>query len=162
MLSDGASRALQDVILLVEDSEDDVFLMRRALAGADIRNPLRVAEHGDAAIAYLTGDGPFADRSLHPLPRMVFVDLELPYKSGHDVLAWIRSQPQFAPLLVIALTSSEEPVDLRRAYQLGANSYVVKPPTAEQLLEMARAFKLWWLLQNRVDGVLPVLDPGLA
>ena len=144
------SSPLSEVILLVEDNDDDVFLMRRALKEADIRSPLKLASHGDEAIAYLSGLGPFADRVTYPLPRIVFLDLKLPYKSGHEVIAWIRAQERFAQMIVIVLTSSQEAVDLKRAYQLGANSYVVKPPTAEQLVELAQAFKQWWLLQNRV------------
>jgi CheY-like chemotaxis protein len=81
---------------------------------------------------------------------VVFLDLKLPLKSGHEVLEWIRQQPQFAKLIVIVLTSSNEPVDLNRAYRNGANSYVVKPPTPEQLAELAKSFDLWWLGQNTV------------
>jgi CheY-like chemotaxis protein len=148
--------ALEDVILLVEDNEDDVFLMRRALKEAGVTAPLHVVEHGDEAIAYLKGTGAFAERVRHPLPRSVFLDLKLPYRSGHEVIAWIRAEPRFASMVVIVLTSSEEPVDLQRAYQLGANSYLVKPATAEQLLELARAFTLRW----RPDGrPMPVSAP---
>lgn len=139
-----------DTILLVEDNEDDAFFMKQALKDAEIVNPLRTVEDGQQAIDYLSGRGPYADRQAHPLPMVVFLDLKLPLKSGHEVLQWIRSQPQFQKLVVIVLTSSNEPVDLNRSYQLGANSFVVKPPTPEQLLELAEAFKLWWLRQNRV------------
>jgi CheY-like chemotaxis protein len=159
-LSVGDAHTLEEAILLIEDNEDDVFLMKRALKGADIGNPLRVVEHGDEAIAYLSGVEPFADRAAFPLPRIVFLDLKLPYRSGHEVLSWIRSQSHLAQVIVIVLTSSQEPVDLKRAYQLGANSYVVKPPTAEQLVELAVAFKLWWLLQNRAVPPKAVLEPG--
>jgi CheY-like chemotaxis protein len=116
-------------ILLVEDNEDDVFLMKRALRGAGINNPLQIAEDGQAAIDYLAGAGAYADRTLHPLPMIVFLDLKLPYKSGHEVLEWIRQEPHLKTLVVIVLTSSSEKVDLDHAYKLGANSFVVKPPT---------------------------------
>src|SRR4051812_12260112 len=141
-----------DTILLVEDNEDDAFFMKQALKDADIVNPLRSVEDGQQAIDYLSGAGVYADRQKFPLPMIVFLDLKLPLKSGHEVLQWIRAQPQFLKLIVIVLTSSNEPVDLKRSYQLGANSYVVKPPTPEQLLELAEAFKLWWLRQNRVSS----------
>lgn len=139
-----------EMILLVEDNEDDAFFMRQALKDARIDNPLHVVEDGQQAISYLSGMGAFADRQRHPLPMVVFLDLKLPIKTGHEVLAWIRAQPQFQKLIVIVLTSSNEPVDLNRSYQLGANSFVVKPPTPEQLLQLAEAFKLWWLRHNRV------------
>lgn len=138
-------------LLLVEDNEDDAFFMRRALERAGISQPLHHVADGREAVAYLAGDGVYADRSAHPFPSIVFLDLNLPYKSGLQVLEWIRQQPQFARLIVIALTSSSETVDLQRAYRLGVNSYVVKPPSADQLAEIARAFKLWWLDINRLD-----------
>jgi CheY-like chemotaxis protein len=139
-------------ILLVEDNEDDAFFMQRALRDAGIDCPVRLLEDGQQAIDYLGGQGDYADRAAHPLPMIVFLDLKLPFKSGHEVLEWIRRQPQFAKLIVIVLTSSNEPVDLNRAYKNGANSYVVKPPTPEQLTDLARSFDLWWLKQNTVGS----------
>lgn len=139
-----------NTILLVEDNEDDAFFMKRALRDAGIENPVHHLEDGQQAIDYLGGVGDFADGAKNALPIIVFLDLKLPFKSGHEVLEWIRKQPQFAKLIVIVLTSSNEPVDLNRAYKNGANSYVVKPPTPEQLTELAKSFDLWWLKQNRV------------
>lgn len=139
-------------ILLVEDNEDDAFFMKRALRDAGIDNPVRLVEDGQQAIDYLSGTGAFANREENPLPMIVFLDLNLPYKTGHEVLEWIRRQPQFTKLVVIVLTSSNEPVDLNRAYKNGANSYVVKPPTPEQLTDLAKSFELWWLKQNTVGA----------
>lgn len=138
-------------LLLVEDNEDDVFLMKRALKGARVVNPLFVVEDGQEAVDYLGGAGKFADRDQYPLPAVVFLDLKLPFISGHDVLAWIRRQRELESLVVIVLTSSNEPSDLNRCYALGANSYVVKPPTPEQLEELAKAFKWYWLEYNQFD-----------
>jgi CheY-like chemotaxis protein len=137
--------------LLVEDNEDDVFLMKRALQGARVVNPLHVVEDGQEALDYLSGNGKFADRESHPLPAVVFLDLKLPYISGHDVLAWIRQQKEFESLVVIVLTSSNEASDLSRCYALGANSYLVKPPTPDQLEDLAKAFKWYWLEYNQFD-----------
>jgi CheY-like chemotaxis protein len=139
-------------LLLVEDNEDDVFLMKRALKGAHVVNPLYVVEDGQEAVDYLGGAGKFADRDQYPLPAVVFLDLKLPFISGHDVLAWIRRQKDLDGLVVIVLTSSNEASDLSRCYALGANSYVVKPPSPEQLEELAKAFKWYWLEYNRFDG----------
>jgi CheY-like chemotaxis protein len=138
-------------ILLVEDNEDDVFLMKRALKSAGIINPVSVAEDGQQAIDYLAGSGDYGDRAAHPIPAVVFLDLKLPLKRGLDVLAWIRRQPEFEGLVVVVLTSSNEPSDLKEAYRLGANSYVVKPPTAAQLLDLAKAFKWYWLQFNQFE-----------
>ncbi len=142
---------MNQLILLVEDNEDDAFFMQRALRQAGIEHQLQIAGDGQQALDYLGATGKYSDRSAYPLPSIVFLDIKLPYKSGLEVLAWIRQQPDFEKLIVIILTSSSEPVDLKRAYQLGANSFVVKPPTPEQLIELAAAFKLWWLKQNKVD-----------
>jgi CheY-like chemotaxis protein len=132
-------------ILLVEDNKDDVFLMERALQAARIANPVMVVETGQEATDYLAGAGKFADRERYPLPAVVFLDLKLPFVYGHELLAWIRRQKQFESLIVIVLTSSNEASDLSRCYSLGANSYLVKPPTAEQLEALAKAFKWQWL-----------------
>jgi CheY-like chemotaxis protein len=139
-------------ILLVEDNEDDVFLMKRALKGARVLNDLYVVEDGQAAQDYLSGAGKFADRATYPLPAIIFLDLKLPLITGHDVLAWIRRQKELDALIVIVLTSSSEAWDVSRCYALGANSYVVKPPTTQQLEELAKAFKWYWLDHNVFDG----------
>ena len=136
-------------ILLVEDNEDDIFLMKRALKSAGVTNPLHIVEDGQEAIDYFSGVGRFADREKHPLPAVVFLDLKLPMRSGHEVLEWIRQREQFASIAVIVLTSSNEPSDLQKCYALGANSYLVKPPTPEGLVELAEAFKWYWLEYNR-------------
>lgn len=140
-------------ILLVEDNEDDIFLMKRALHGAGISNELRCVEDGQQAIDYLSGEGQFADRDQFPLPAIVFLDLKLPLKSGRDVLAWVRSNREFEHIVVLVLTSSNEPSDLHEAYRLGANSYLVKPATAGKLLELAKAFKGYWLEFNHFEEV---------
>ena len=141
-------------ILLVEDNDDDVFLMKRALQGAHVINPLYVVEDGQEAVDYLRGAGKFADREAYPLPAIVFLDLKLPYISGHDVLAWIRQQKELEGLVVIVLTSSNEASDLSRCYALGANSYLVKPPTPNQLEDLGKAFKWYWLEYNRFEEKL--------
>ena len=82
-------------ILLVEDNEDDVFLMERALEGARIVNRLLIVEDGQEAIDYLSGEGKFANREEYPIPALVFLDLKLPVKKGLEVLAWIRGRPEF-------------------------------------------------------------------
>jgi CheY-like chemotaxis protein len=125
--------------------------MKRALQGASVVNPLYVVEDGQEALDYLGGAGKFADRDNYPLPVLVFLDLKLPYISGHDVLAWTRRQKELESLVVIVLTSSNEASDLSRCYALGANSYLVKPPTPDQLEDLARAFKWYWLEYNQFE-----------
>jgi CheY-like chemotaxis protein len=143
------------LILLVDDNEDDVFLMERAVKGAGIKNPVHVVSDGEEAINYLSGAGQYSDRELFPFPAVVFLDLKLPFKSGHEVLQWIREQPKLKTLVVVVLTSSNQPSDIRRCYALGANSYLVKPPTPEQLVELAKSFRWYWLEYNHFDETRP-------
>ncbi|MBC8096660.1 MAG: response regulator [Akkermansiaceae bacterium] len=128
-------------ILLVEDSDDDVFIFRRTAKIAGIANPIQVVCEGEEALAYLGGTGPYADRKAHPVPFLLFLDLKLPQLSGLDILQWIREQPQLSEVSVVVLTSSAEERDIVRAYQLGARSYLVKPPTGASLIEVLQAIQ---------------------
>ena len=125
-------------ILLVEDNEDDVFFMRRALTRANLQFNLAVASDGQQALDYLAGNGRYSDRTRHPLPALVFLDLKLPYVHGFDVLEWTRRHPSLKDLPVIVLTSSPEERDRQRARELGAQAYVVKPPTPQSVLDAVR------------------------
>lgn len=135
-------------MLLVEDDPNDVLLLQRAFRKAKANTPLYVVSDGQAAVDYLAGRGAYADRATHPLPSLVLLDLKLPRKSGHEVLEWLRAQPMLKRLPVVLLTSSKEPMDINRAYELGANSYLVKPVAFAELLHMARALELYWLQIN--------------
>jgi CheY-like chemotaxis protein len=123
-------------LLLVEDSDDDVFFLKRALQRAGIQNPLQVVTDGQQAIDYLEGKGAFSDREKFPLPSMILLDLKLPYIMGVDVLKWIRSRPAFAALPVAVLTSSQEDGDISSTQKLGRISYLTKPPDRDRLLEL--------------------------
>lgn len=129
------------VFLLVEDNEDDVFFMERAFKDAALKNPLRVVTNGEEAIDYLSGTGEFSNREQYPLPDIVFLDLKMPGIDGFEVLAWIRQQEKFA-VPVVLLTSSAQEVDYRRARELGADCYLLKPPTAGMLQSCCEQFKL--------------------
>jgi CheY-like chemotaxis protein len=131
------------VTLLIDDDEDDVFFMTRAMKEAGIESTLQVARDGLTAMDYLRRSGEFTDRRKSPTPGLIFLDLKLPKVPGLDVLRWVREQPEFAKIIIIVLTSSVAPFDLNRALQLGANSVLEKPPTATKILELARAFRLW-------------------
>lgn len=135
-------------ILVVEDDPDDLALLRRAFRAANLANPLHVVGDGDEAVAYLAGQGRYADRSLHPLPALILLDLKLPRRSGHEVLEWLRSQPGLRRIPVAVLTSSGEAGDVNRAYDLGANAYLRKPITFDALVELVRSTNMFWLLLN--------------
>ena len=143
-------KAGNKTILLVEDNEDDVIFMRRALRTAEVTQPLQVVSDGQEAIDYLSGTGQFADRTQYPLPGMVLLDLKLPRKSGLEVLQWIREHNSLRPLIVIILSTSKENSDISRAYHLGANSYIVKPAAVGQLIELIKAIKGFWLEFNEI------------
>ena len=135
-------------ILLVEDDANDVFLMQRAFAGSQISNPIQVAANGQEAVDYMAGAGKFADRTQYPIPSLIFLDLKLPYRSGFEVLEWIRSQPSLDASVVVILTSSSEERDIKQAYKLGACSFLIKPPTPQMLLELMVSLREYWIKHN--------------
>jgi len=137
-----------DSILLVEDETDDVLLIERAFRKAGIANALQVVRDGEQAVNYLAGRAPFADRAQYPLPVLILLDLKLPRLSGHEVLRWLRQQPGLRRIPVVVLTSSRETPDVDRAYDEGANSYLVKPVSFDALLEMVKHLDMYWLLLN--------------
>ena len=137
------------LVLLVEDDADHVLLIQRAFAKANLVNPLRIVRDGDDAVAYLAGTGPYTDRSRHPLPSLILLDLKLPRKSGLEVLAWLRGEPHLRLTPVVVLSSSAETTDIEKAYALGVNSYLVKPVNFGDLLEMVKSIGMYWLILNR-------------
>jgi CheY-like chemotaxis protein len=143
-----------DLILYVEDEETDVLLLQHVLAKVGIRNPFQRVKDGKSARDYLAGNAPFENRRRYPLPGLVLLDLNLPYWSGFEVLEWIRQQPQFQGLPVVAFTSSNRPDDIARAYAAGANGYVVKPSALSELTNLVVALHSFWLLHNRVPSAL--------
>ena len=135
-------------VLYAEDEENDAFLMQRAFAKAGVTNPLQIVVDGAAAIRYLSGTDEFADRKRHPLPCLLVLDLNLPQQSGLEVLQWVREQPDLNELPVVILTSSSQDRDLGSAYALGANGYLVKPPSSERLIELVTGLRDVCLLPN--------------
>lgn len=135
---------LSDTILIVEDNDDDVFALQRALKKTNTANPQRVLANGREAVAYLSGAGACADRSRHPLPFIVFLDLKMPLMDGFEVLTWWRDQPELKAIVVVVLTGSDELRDHQRAYALGARSYLVKPPGAAELQQLLRSLESYW------------------
>jgi CheY-like chemotaxis protein len=130
-------------ILLVDDSENDRLLMRTAFSKAEISMALQEVHGGIEAIAYLSGDGPYGNRSRFPLPAVMLLDLNMPMQNGFDVLAWVRSQTGLKRLSVIVLSASMHPQDIERAFDIGANSFLVKPASLEGLIEMVRCLREW-------------------
>src|SRR5688572_12371802 len=127
---------VRHTLLLVDDSENDLMLMRRAFKKAECDIVLREVRNGEEAIAYLLGEGPYGDRNSFPLPTVMLLDLNMPMKSGLDVLAWVRAQPVLKRLPIIILTASMRTEDLDRAFDLGASAFLVKPGNLTTLTSM--------------------------
>lgn len=140
--------ATSDIILLVEDNPKDVLLMQRALRKAEITTPIQVVSDGDEAVQYLSGEAPYHNRDIYPLPVLVLLDLKLPRRSGAEVLTWIRQQSNLKRLPVVVLTSSKEYADINRVYDIGANAYIVKPVSFDALVNIVKTLNIHWLVLN--------------
>jgi DNA-binding response OmpR family regulator len=136
------------LILLVEDDPNDMFLIRRAFKKVDLNQQLFGVWDGKQAISYLSGSDEFSNRELYPMPSILLLDLKLPRVSGLDVLAWLKSQETLKRLVVLVLSASGQSSDVARAYDLGANSYLVKPADFEKLSEIVKLLDSYWFLLN--------------
>jgi CheY-like chemotaxis protein len=139
-------------LLLVEDNDEDALILQRAFRALNFSNPIFRVKDAEQAIAYLSGTGAYANRAEFPLPSLVLLDLGLPAVDGFEVLRFIRRTPDVSHLLAIVLTSSDVSGDIARAYELGADSYLVKPgdlSDVEEVLELLR--KHWLILDQIVD-----------
>ena len=135
-------------ILLVEDDPNDVLLMQRAFRKANLTHPLQVARDGQEAIEYLNHQGNFADATRYPPPTLMLLDLKMPRKNGFETLEWLRQQPGLKRIVVVVMSSSSELADIKRAYDLGANSYLVKPGDFQTLVDRVNLLASYWLAVN--------------
>lgn len=129
-------------ILLVEDNADDAFFMQRAFEAAGVANTVNIRTDGEEAIEFLSSPD-MSDELKRPC--LALLDLKLPYRNGFDVLAHIRAQPHLRTVAVVILSSSNEPSDISRALELGANAYVVKPSAFNELMRVVEAIRDFWL-----------------
>ncbi len=137
-------------ILLVEDNPQDAELMIRALRKQKLANQIHVAEDGEEALDFLFCKGKFSDRDFSQSPKVIFLDLKLPKVSGLEVLQELKSNPRTQTLPIVVITSSRENPDIKKAYELGVNSYVVKPVNFDDFLKAMSQIGLYWLLVNEV------------
>ena len=135
-------------ILHVEDDPNDVLLIGRAFRKAEVSAHVKVVNDGEQAVQYLSGANEFSDREKFPAPAFVLLDMKLPRKSGTEVLEWIRAQPILKRLPVVMLTASRQPIDVNRAYELGANAYLVKPVNFDALVDLLKTLDSFWLRAN--------------
>jgi CheY-like chemotaxis protein len=130
-------------ILLAEDNADDVFLLRQALKKIAWTPSFHVVPDGVEAIAYLEGAGDYENRGVYPFPDVLLLDLNMPRRNGFEVLEWIRKDSHCHDLVVHVLSASARPADVKRAYDLNANSYVVKPTSMDELIAFMAALRAW-------------------
>lgn len=135
-------------ILHVDDDSNDALLFQHACQKAGIDCNLQNVEDGEQAITYLRGAEQFADRRRYPVPTLVLLDLKMPRVNGFDVLAWVRGNHQTRAMPVVVLSSSNHDADVKRAYDLGANSYLVKPVGFESLVAIAKSLNQYWISLN--------------
>ena len=150
------SEANLPIILMVEDEKSDADLLRRAFAKANVLNPIVLANTGDEALAYLTGTGQYADQTKHPLPALILLDLKLPGLTGIQLLQWRRTQPHIKRIPVVVLTIDRSPSTVNSAYDLGANSYLVKPGNPEEVTQMVETIQRYWIDLNESPQLVMV------
>jgi len=135
-------------ILLVEDDLNDIFLVKRAFKMARIQNPLQVVTDGQEAIQYLEGQGKYSDRRVYPLPKLIVMDIKMPRLSGFEVLEWVKGDGKpLRRIPIVIVSSSGNPADVNRAYELGANAYMVKPVEFRGVEHLFESITHYWGLE---------------
>ncbi len=137
-------------ILIAEDNEDDVLLIREAFEEVNMINRIAVVRDGEEALAYLRGEGPFSQTRL---PGMVLLDINMPKKTGLEVLTEIKSDLRFRPLPVVMLTVSERDEDIIRSFEQGACSYIRKPVTLTRFIAVVKQFEMYWTLVSKIPAL---------
>ena len=156
-MKNASSRALDPAILLVDDNPHDVVLLRLAFRRVGIIDPIKLVKDGAEAVRYLQGEGIYADRHAYPVPSLMLLDLNMPQTTGFDVLRWVRAQPLLNDLTVVVMTGSKENEDVHRAYELGADSYLVKPTKFSDLVKITQSLKSYCSATDDQASALQVL-----
>lgn len=136
-------------ILVADDEETAHVLIHRAFHLAQSSCALQIVTNGEDAISYLQGSGAFSNRERYPLPELVLLDLKMPRRDGFEVLKWMREQPGFKRMVTVMFSTSDEPGDINRSYDLGANSFLVKTPLFTEFTELIRSLDNYWFKYNR-------------
>src|SRR5581483_2248097 len=143
-----------ETILIVEDDAADAALLRRGFEKAKVLNPILHFANGDDAFAYLAGAREYADRAKHPLPALILMDLKLPGMTGLQLLQWKRTQPEVRRIPVVVLTGDRQVSTVNAAYDLGANSYLVKPGNPADIVEMVRQIQEYSMELNQAPKLV--------
>jgi CheY-like chemotaxis protein len=135
-------------VLLVEDDLNDIFLVKRAFKMAQVKNPLQIVTDGQEAILYLKAEGKYADRSAYPVPKLIVMDIKMPRKTGFEVLEWVKGDGRPTRRIpIVIVSSSDNPSDINRAYELGANAYMVKPMDYRAVEHLFQSITQYWGLE---------------
>ena len=132
-------------ILIVEDDAGDAYFLEKAFERVLANCALHRVSDGEEAQAYLSGTGTFSDRKLYPLPSVILLDLKMPRMDGFEFLAWMRLQPELKIIPTVVYSASEKPADVRKAYEMGANSFLHKRLSMNAVQETMRSFARYWL-----------------
>ena len=144
---------MNQTVLLVDDSDDDIALIRRSFSKIGCLNPIQVVRSGFDAISYLKGEGEYADRLKHPFPGIILLDLHMPGCDGFEVLKFMRNKLRVQGILIIVLSRLDEIKNINRAYSLGAHSFLMKPGDPDELYEVIKTFHGYWMLKNKPPQV---------
>ena len=135
-------------VLLVEDDLNDIFIVKRAFKMTNIPTPLQVVTDGQEAIGYLRGEGKYQDRDAFPLPKLIVMDIKMPRRSGFEVLEWVKGEMHpLRRIPVVIVSSSDNSADINRAYELGANAYMVKPMNYRAVEHLFESITHYWGLE---------------
>jgi CheY-like chemotaxis protein len=135
-----------DLILIAEDNESDALLLQRTFNLIGLANRVQILSDGVEVTDYLSGAGKYADRASFPFPAVLFTDIKMPRFDGFELLQWLRENPEYAVVPTIVFSGSGQAADVKRAYNLGANAYLVKPSSIDQLEKMMRrTYEFWGL-----------------
>ena len=135
-------------VLLVEDDLNDIFLVKRAFKMAHLPEPLQVVTDGQEAINYLKGEGKYGDREGYPLPQLIVMDIKMPRRTGFEVLEWVKGDDRpLRRIPIVIVSSSDNPADINRAYELGANAYMVKPVDFKAVEHLFQSITHYWGLE---------------
>lgn len=157
-----SSVARGHLVLIVEDSESDLFFLLRAFSASKVSNPIRAIRTGEEAKDYLAGAGKFADRSRFPLPKIVILDMRMPGLDGYELLRWSKSQPKFRDTLFVAVSNFTHLEEINRAYQSGADTFLSKPLDPHDISNLIEGFEQFWQLRGSDDSGGPLFPPGGA
>jgi CheY-like chemotaxis protein len=145
-------------ILMVDDNADDALLLQGSFEGTPAAPAVQWVPNGNEAILYLCGQGRYADRTRHPLPMLILLDLKMPIKNGFEVLQFVRSYPAFASIPVVVHSDCFDPRIVKRAYELGANSFVRKAVDLKGHTKLAESLRTYWLDTNTIPQDVPNAD----